>query len=388
MSEPRLVLDGIVKRYRDHVALDGIDLVVPEGRILGLLGPNGAGKSTLVSVTAGVVRPDGGTVRVCGRDPRSGRARDRRLVGLAPQDIGIYPSLTVEQNLRAFGELCGLRPRAARARAAALAEPFALGALLDRTAGRLSGGEQRRLHAAIALVHRPPLVLLDEPTAGADIPTRARLLEAVRDLAADGTSVVYTTHLLPEVEALGADVAIIEAGRIVAAGPVEELVARHADPLLILDFDGGAPLPMGRGRVFEDRLCLPYRESGPALAAVLAALGDDASRLRSVEVVRPSLEAVYLRLTGRPHAGPPDAGPAPPTSTPSSPPAPSSPPRPPTPAPPSPPIPPAPPVIGGADELPGDARVTRAVARPRRGPRRRSRAGVPTEPAPTPDGRR
>jgi ABC-2 type transport system ATP-binding protein len=304
-SGPRLVLDGIVKRYGDRVVLDVVDLVVPEGRVLGLLGPNGAGKSTLVSITAGLVRPDGGTVRVCGRDPRSGRARDRRLVGLAPQDIGVYPSLTVDQNLRAFGEMCGLRSWAAARRVGELAEPFALEDLLHRRAGQLSGGEQRRLHAAIALVHRPPLVLLDEPTAGADVPTRARLLEAVRQLAADGTSVLYTTHLLPEIETLGADVAIIEHGRIVAAGPVDELVARHADPLLVLEFDGGAPLPLGKGRVVDERLCLPFADPGLALAALLASLGDDASRLRSVEVVRPSLEAVYLQLTGRPVPGSP-----------------------------------------------------------------------------------
>ena len=300
MSERRLVLEGIVKRYSDQLALDGVDLVVEEGTVLGLLGPNGAGKSTLVSITAGLVRPDSGTVRVCGRDPRSGRARDRRLVGLAPQDIGIYPALTVEQNLRCFGEMCGLRSGAARRRAVELAGPFALDDLFHRAAGQLSGGEQRRLHAAIALVHRPALVLLDEPTAGADVPTRARLLEAVRQLTEDGTSVLYTTHLLTEIESLEADVAILEHGRIVAAGPVEELVARHADPLLVLEFDGGAPLPLGQGRVVDDRLCLPIRDPGRALAAVLASLGDDASRLRSVEVIRPSLEAAYLQLTGNP----------------------------------------------------------------------------------------
>ena len=133
-------------------------------------------------------------------------------------------------NLRAFGELHGLGARAARARAGELLAPFALEELRDRPAGRLSGGEQRRLHAAIALVGRPRLVLFDEPTAGADPSTREHILQAVRDLASDGTAVVYTTHYLPEVERLDADVALLEHGRVVARGSIADLVARHAAP--------------------------------------------------------------------------------------------------------------------------------------------------------------
>lgn len=232
-----LELTGIVKAYGAQVALDGVDLTVPAGAIVALLGPNGAGKSTLISIAAGLLEPDAGTVR-------------RASVGVAPQEIGVYPALTVRENLRAFGELHGLGARAARARAEALLGPFVLRALAGRAAGRLSGGEQRRLHAAIALVARPRVVLLDEPTAGADAQTRDAILDAVRDLAAEGVAVLYTTHYLPEVESLDADVALLDGGRIVACGPIAELVARHA------------PRP-------------------------------------KVEIVRPSLEAVYRELTGQ-----------------------------------------------------------------------------------------
>lgn len=229
MSEPVLALARVSASYGGHTALAGVDLEVPEGGLVALLGPNGAGKSTLNGLAAGLRAPQGGTVRVAGRNPAADR-RARRLVGLAPQEIGLYPALTVRQNLRAFGEFAGMTRRDARARAEQLLEPFALEGLAERAAGALSGGEQRRAHAAAALMHRPRLVLLDEPTAGADPRTRDAVLEVVRALAAEGVAVVYTTHYLPEVERLGADVVMLEAGRVVAAGPLRELVARHGEP--------------------------------------------------------------------------------------------------------------------------------------------------------------
>ena len=190
----------------------------------------------------------------------------------APQEIGIYPSLTVRENLWAFAEIHGV----SRRRSERLLEPFVLTELADRPAGRLSGGEQRRLHTAIALVHRPRVVLLDEPTAGADTQTRAAILAAVRGLAAEGTAVVYTTHYLPEIEELGAGVALLEAGRIIAAGTIAELVAQHAESVLELTFDDGRVV----------------RRPGISLH------GLEEGVLRA-EVIRPSLEAAYLALTGR-----------------------------------------------------------------------------------------
>jgi len=257
-----LELVGVTHRYRraDRAALDSVDLALAEGGTLALLGPNGAGKSTLVSLAAGLLRPAAGTVRVLGGDPAGRSGATRRQVGVAPQEIGVYPQLTVLTNLRAFGEFYGLRPRAARARAAELLEPFALSELGDRPAGRLSGGEQRRLHAAIALVNRPRLVIFDEPTAGADPSTREHILQAVRDLASGGTAVVYTTHYLPEVERLDADVALLDQGRVIARGSVEELVARHGTP---------------------------------------AGAGADGGAAGGADGGRPSLERAYLALTGR-----------------------------------------------------------------------------------------
>ncbi|MGE3141282.1 MAG: ABC transporter ATP-binding protein [Thermoleophilia bacterium] len=229
-TAPALALSGVRASYGARVALDGIDLELPPGGLLALLGPNGAGKSTLVSLAAGLRGPDAGTVRVCGRDPRADRGA-RRLVGLAAQEIGLYPSLTVLQNIRGVGELYGMSPRAARESAEALIAPFGLEGVAGRAAGTLSGGERRRAHAAAALVHRPRLALLDEPTAGADPRTRDAILHAVREMAADGVAVVYTTHYLPEVERLDAEVVVLEAGRAVAAGAHREIVAPHGGSL-------------------------------------------------------------------------------------------------------------------------------------------------------------
>ena len=253
-------LTGVVKRYGDRVALAGVDFEVPPGEVVALLGPNGAGKSTLVSIAAGLLAPDAGSVEVRGRP------------GLAPQEIGLYPSLTVRENLWAFAELYGV----SRRRAERLLEPFVLSHLADRPAGRLSGGEQQRLHMALAVVHRPRVVLLDEPTAGADTQTRSAILRAVRALAADGAAVVYTTHYLPEVEELDAGVALLEAGRIIATGSVSELVAAHAESTVEITYTDG--------RV--------ERRPGTSLHG----LGDDVIR---AEVIRASLEAAYLALTGR-----------------------------------------------------------------------------------------
>lgn len=255
-----LALTGVVKRYGERVALDGVDFTVEAGAVCALLGPNGAGKSTLVSIAAGLLAPDAGSVAVSGRP------------GLAPQEIGLYPSLTVRENLWAFAELYGV----SRRRAERLLEPFVLDELADRAAGRLSGGEQRRLHTAIAVVHRPRVVLLDEPTAGADTQTRSAILDAVRGLARDGAAVVYTTHYLPEIEELGADVALLERGRIIASGTIDALVAAHAESLVEITYTDG--------RV--------DRRPGTSLHG----LGDDVVR---ADVIRPSLEAAYLALTGR-----------------------------------------------------------------------------------------
>jgi ABC-2 type transport system ATP-binding protein len=295
-----LHIAGLRKSYGGEPALRGVDLDVAAGEIVALLGPNGAGKTTLVSIVAGLRKADDGVVEVAGVDALRRSREVRRLLGLAPQDTGIYPVVSVRNNLTLFGELSGLSRRDARRRADEVAEALAITDLLGKQAGRLSGGQKRRVHTAIAFMHRPRLLLLDEATTGADVETRSHILELVRRLAEEGSAVLYSTHYLAEVGSLtGASVAILDAGEVIARGDVAGLVAAHAVPVLELTFHGGAPPPTLPDAVVVDdrRLRVPAPDPAATLVAVLPQLPP--GLLESVEIVRPDLEAVYLALTGR-----------------------------------------------------------------------------------------
>ena len=290
---------GLRKSYSDVEALRGVDLDVAAGEIVALLGPNGAGKTTLVSIVAGLRRADAGTVEVAGLDALARSADVRRSIGLAPQDTGIYPVVSVRRNLTLFGELAGLGRAELRTRIDEVAEALDITDLLDRQAGKLSGGQKRRVHTAIAMLHRPKLLLLDEATTGADVETRGHILELVRRLAAEGSAVLYSTHYLAEVETLRSEVAILDDGQVIARGNVDDLVQAHAVPVVEHTFDGDVPpLVTGDGAHVEgNRLRLPAPDPAQALVEVVPQVPPGS--LSSVEIVRPNLEAVYLALTGR-----------------------------------------------------------------------------------------
>jgi ABC-2 type transport system ATP-binding protein len=216
---------GLVKRFAATVALSGFDLRVSAGEIAGLIGHNGAGKTTFARATAGLLTLDAGLVTVAGIDAARSPGRVRPLLGLAPQELALYPTATARENLFVFAGLYGMRRREARQRIRQLADALVLGEVLGRRVRDLSGGQQRRLQAATAMLHRPRLLLLDEPTVGADPVTRDALLAAVRAAAADGAAVVYATHYLPELDTLNATLAVADHGRIVARGDRAELLA-------------------------------------------------------------------------------------------------------------------------------------------------------------------
>jgi ABC-2 type transport system ATP-binding protein len=296
-----LEITGLRKRYGDRVAVDGVDLSIAAGEVCALLGPNGAGKTTLVSAVAGLRRPDGGTVTINGQSVWPDPKRTKPLLGLAPQDLGVYLVLTARENLMLFGELAGLRGIDLKRSIECVAEALELTDLLERPARQMSGGEQRRVHTAMAMLHRPPLLLLDEPTTGVDVGTRNRLLETVRQMAAeDGTAVCYSTHYLAEVANLGATVAILDRGRLVARGALNDLIREHGTSAVELTFTGRAPdlanaVPTGE----SGRVRIVTDDPPSAVAGILATLGPDASRLSSVEVLNADLESVFLTITGR-----------------------------------------------------------------------------------------
>lgn len=292
-----LQIRGLRKSYGRLQVLRGLDLDVRPGEICGLLGRNGAGKTTLVSVVAGLLAADGGSVRIDGLDAFRDMRRIRDRVGVAPQDLGIYPTLSVRANLEFFGGLNGVRGSGLRRRIAEVAEELSLQGLLSRRAGTLSGGQKRRLHTALALLHRARLLFLDEPTVGADVVSRGELLAAVKRLAGNGCAVVYATHHLAEVEDMGASVAILEGGVIQERGDLASVVARHGRSTAELEFAGEAPVLDGweHDGAFVRRVA---PDPARAVAAAIASLDAAATRLRNVRIVPANLESAYLAVTG------------------------------------------------------------------------------------------
>lgn len=285
-------------RYGDRVALDGFSLALVPGEICALVGRNGAGKSTLAGVLTGLLRPQSGIATLDGETLIESTPSVRARVGYASQELALYQPLTGRENLATFGELYGLRGNELLARIDEVSVHFALGHLLDRPVHRLSGGEQRRIHSAAAVLHRPRLILLDEPTAGVDVQTRSQILRAVRALAAtEGSAVLYATHYLDEVAELGATVSIIDAGRVLARGEVEDLVLRHASPAIELGFRGPAPEVSG-AIVDGSRLHISCERPLERVPSLLRELGANAQDVVDIQLIAPDLQGVYLALSG------------------------------------------------------------------------------------------
>ena len=303
MGESLLVVDAVERSYGDQRALAGVSLEVRAGEVCGLLGPNGAGKTSLVSIIVGLRAADAGRVLLDGVDVATGGAAARAIVGVAGQETAIYPTVRVRDNLSLFADLAGLRGADRARRIDEVAAVLELDEFMDRPARHLSGGEQRRLHTAMALVHRPRIILLDEPTTGVDVTTRQRLLAAVRRFAdEDGAAVLYSTHYLAEIEQLEASVVLLDRGRVLARGPVGELVRRHgrASVHITLSVEP-PPLDGVRTDVVDGVWVLRVNGDAPGtvLAGTLTRLGRHAEHVVDVEVLQPSLETVFLELTGR-----------------------------------------------------------------------------------------
>ena len=215
---------NVVKSFNGRRALDGASLTIRDGEVLGLLGPNGAGKSTLVRTIMGRVRPDSGDVRIFGKPAPAGDNAARAEVGVVPQEIALYPNLSSFENLTVFGRYLGLSGDALDGAIARALEWAALSDRAGEAVKNFSGGMKRRLNMAAGVLHKPRVLLLDEPTVGVDPQSRERIYEMIEGLAANGTSLVYTTHYMEEAERLCTRVAIIDNGKIIAEGTKDELV--------------------------------------------------------------------------------------------------------------------------------------------------------------------
>ena len=303
---PLIAVHGLAKRYRGTVALDGVSFTVAPGEIVGLLGPNGAGKSTTLRVLATLLRFDAGRVTVAGHPLPDGAAGARRALGLVPQQLALYPTLTARENLGFFARVAGLARLDASRRAAEVLELVGLATRADEPVARLSGGMRRRLNLACGILHRPGVVLLDEPVVGVDPQSRERVFDAVERLARDGAAILYSTHQMEEAERLCARVVLLDRGRVVAAGTPAALVAgagmtpivrlRTVRPLRPGWLDGTAGARLGDDAGEEIVVAVADTAAVPAvIAAALRAGGD----VLGVTLVRPTLAEAFFALTGR-----------------------------------------------------------------------------------------
>jgi ABC-2 type transport system ATP-binding protein len=298
-----LAAEGLSKRFGDLVAVNDVSFEIAEGETFGLLGPNGAGKTTSISMVAGLLEPDGGAVQVNGTTIRTRSTAGRSDIGLVPQELAIYPDLTAEENLRFFGRLYEMTGPELATRTEEVLEVIGLTDRKDDLTKEFSGGMQRRLNIGIGLLHRPRLLILDEPTVGVDPQSRNAILESVEELSGQGIAVLYTTHYMEEAERLCDRVAIKAEGtrrelvslvgqkdriRVAMTGDVAE-VARIAAELD--GVDETSPSDSGIDVLASD--------ASKLLPELLACVSSAGASVSAVEVFEPNLEAVFLHLTGK-----------------------------------------------------------------------------------------
>lgn len=303
--------EGLCKRYKQHEALSGVDLAVPSGTVFGLLGPNGAGKTTTVRMLATLAEPDGGRAEVAGFDVVRQPHEVRRRIGLAGQYAAVDELLTGRENLVLIGRLLHLSRRSARERATRLLERFELTHAADRPAHTYSGGMRRRLDLAVCLVTTPSVLFLDEPTTGLDPVSRMALWNAVRELVADGVTVLLTTQYLDEADALADRIAVVDTGRVIAEGTPDELKRKVGDERLEIVVARPDDVPTAVTAL--RRISADEPSADPDRRTISLALGDGmtgianaatALRQEGVEVVdfalrRPTLDDVFVTLTGQ-----------------------------------------------------------------------------------------
>jgi ABC-2 type transport system ATP-binding protein len=307
-GRPVIQAQDLRKQYGGRVALDGVSIAVSAGEIVGLLGPNGAGKTTTLSILSGVLAPDAGSVSIAGHDLRGEAKLARISLGLVPQSLAIYPTLTARENLMFFGRMQGLTSLAALSRARGLLEQVGLSDRIDDIVGDFSGGMKRRLNIACGMMHSPAALMLDEPTVGVDPQSRGRIFAVVEGAANRGAAILYSTHYMEEAERLCNRIVLIDHGRIVAQGTDAELIALGgSEPRIDVmtrkelprgwwaGIAGVTEVPSEVVDGFSAALTLASLDQVPEVIRRAGAAGEEVVEFR---VHRPNLQDAFLKLTG------------------------------------------------------------------------------------------
>lgn len=309
MNHAAIRVENLHKSFGENQAVKGVSFDVEQGEIFSLLGPNGAGKTTTISMLSCLLRPDEGDARIMDHSIRSDAMGVKSVLGVVPQEIALYEDLTARENLTFWGKMYGLRGGALRSRVNEVLEVIGLSDRANDRVGKYSGGMKRRVNIGVALLHKPRVIYMDEPTVGIDPQSRRNILDSVVLLKNQGMTVLYTTHYMEEAQELSNHIAIMDHGQLIACGTNEELVKLvgqqtridltvNVEPGNVLD---GWRAVEGVQRVTaeEGKISVLVDDSNKVLPRLFDAANSHAARITSVDIREPNLEAVFLHLTGR-----------------------------------------------------------------------------------------
>ena len=302
-------VQGLCKSFGENHAVQGLSFDVEEGEIFSLLGPNGAGKTTTISMLSCLLRPDEGDASVIGHSIRADAMGVKSVLGVVPQEIALYEDLTARENLTFWGKMYGLRGAALKSRVNEVLEVIGLSDRANDRVGKYSGGMKRRVNIGVALLHKPKVIYMDEPTVGIDPQSRRNILDSVVALKDQGMTVLYTTHYMEEADELSDHIAIMDHGRMIACGSRDELVKLVGQQTRIDLTTSVEPSKMAdawksvtgveRVTVDEERISVLVGDSNQVLPRLFEAASRNSARITSVDIREPNLEAVFLHLTGR-----------------------------------------------------------------------------------------
>jgi ABC-2 type transport system ATP-binding protein len=309
MNQTAISVQDLQKSFGENHAVQGVSFDVKEGEIFSLLGPNGAGKTTTISMLSCLLRPDDGDARIMGHSIRTDDMGVKSVLGVVPQEIALYEDLTARENLTFWGKMYGLRGSPLKARVNEVLEIIGLSDRANERVGKYSGGMKRRVNIGVALLHKPRVIYMDEPTVGIDPQSRRNILDSVVELKNQGMTVLYTTHYMEEAEELSDHIAIMDHGRLIACGTNDDLVKLVGEQtriILTVNVDSGKmadawqSIPGVQRVTMEDgHIDVLVDDSNLVLPRLFEAAASFSARITSVDIREPNLEAVFLHLTGR-----------------------------------------------------------------------------------------